>query len=54
MAFKAPMNADPFTFSNVPQFKENHDLIKKLRMGQYKASNIVYYNNFYYNCSIPY
>ena len=42
MAFKDTMNADPFTFSNTPRFKENHDLIKKLRMGQYKASNIVY------------
>ena len=42
MGFKDTMNADPFTFSNTPRFKENHDLIKKLRMGQYKASNIVY------------
>ena len=42
MGFKDTMNADPFTFSNTPMFKENHDLIKKLRMGQYKASNTVY------------
>ena len=42
MGFKDAMKSDPFTFSAIPQFKENHDLIKKLRMGQYKSSNIVF------------
>ena len=42
MGFKDAMHPDPYTISDTPSYKENHDLIKKLRMGQYKASNIVY------------
>ena len=40
--FKDAMDTDPFVISSQPVFVESHDLIKKLRMGQYKSNNVVY------------
>ena len=39
---KDAMNTNPFTLASTPKFRESQDLIKKLRMGQYQTSNMVY------------